>query len=63
MNLNQAKALQFYLKERKKGYSTGFTENYVKVRTPWDPKLVNTLQEITLETIDTEGYVRFSIKA
>jgi len=49
--------------ENKKGYSTGFTENYVKVRTPWDPKLVNTLQEITLETIDTEGYVRFSIKA
>jgi threonylcarbamoyladenosine tRNA methylthiotransferase MtaB len=49
--------------ENKKGYSTGFTENYVKVRTPWDPKLVNTLQEITLETIDTEGYVRFNIKA
>ena len=49
--------------ENKKGYSTGFTENYVKVRTPWDPKLVNTLKEITLETIDTEGYVRFSIKA
>ena len=49
--------------ENKKGYSTGFTENYVKVRTPWDPKLVNTLQEITLETIDAEGYVRFSIKA
>ncbi|MDC0874906.1 tRNA (N(6)-L-threonylcarbamoyladenosine(37)-C(2))-methylthiotransferase MtaB [Flavobacteriaceae bacterium] len=49
--------------ENKKGYSTGFTENYVKVRTPWDPKLVNTLQEIILETIDTEGYVRFSIKA
>jgi threonylcarbamoyladenosine tRNA methylthiotransferase MtaB len=49
--------------ENKKGYSTGFTENYVKVRTPWDPKLVNTLQEITLETIDSEGYVRFSIKA
>ena len=49
--------------ENKKGYSTGFTENYVKVRTPWDPKLVNTLQEITLETIDSEGYVRFNIKA
>ena len=49
--------------ENKKGYSTGFTENYVKVRTTWDPKLVNTLQEITLETIDSEGYVRFNIKA
>ena len=29
--------------ENKGGYITGFTENYVKVRTPWNPSLVNTL--------------------
>ena len=47
--------------ENKKGYITGFTENYVKVRTPWNPTLVNTLQDITLEEIDEEGYVRFTL--
>ena len=49
--------------ENKKGYCTGFTENYVKVRTPWNPKLVNSLQEVVLESIDSEGYVRFETKA
>ena len=47
--------------ENKKGYITGFTENYVKIRTPWNPALVNTLQDITLEEIDEEGYVRFTL--
>ena len=47
--------------ENKKGYITGFTENYIKVRTPWNPTLVNTLQDITLEEIDEEGYVRFTL--
>ena len=46
--------------DNKEGYITGFTENYVKVRCPWDPALVNTLHPIRLERIDAEGYVRFS---
>jgi len=46
--------------ENKEGYITGFTENYVKVRTPWNPSLVNTLHTILLEEIDGNGYVRFS---
>lgn len=46
--------------ENKEGYITGFTENYVKVRTPWNPSLVNTLHTIRLEEIDGNGYVRFS---
>jgi len=45
--------------ENKEGYITGFTENYVKVRTPWDPKLINTLHQVELERIDESGYVRF----
>ncbi|MDO7586566.1 MAG: tRNA (N(6)-L-threonylcarbamoyladenosine(37)-C(2))-methylthiotransferase MtaB, partial [Flavobacteriaceae bacterium] len=32
--------------ENKKGYIHGFTENYVKVKTPWDPALVNTVAEV-----------------
>lgn len=45
--------------ENKKGYIHGFTENYVKVRAPWDPEKVNTLQEVRLSRIDADGMVRF----
>lgn len=44
--------------ENKKGYIHGFTENYVKVKTPWDPGLVNTVHLIRLEGIDADGLVR-----
>ncbi len=45
--------------ENKEGYIHGFTENYVKVKTPWNPDLVNTLHEIELTKIDDDGLVRF----
>ena len=45
--------------ENKQGYINGFTQNYVKVKTPWNPNLVNTLHEITLTEIDDDGLVRF----
>jgi len=45
--------------ENKSGYIHGFTENYVKVKTPWNPKLVNTLHQIVLTEIDDDGLVRF----
>lgn len=45
--------------ENKKGYIHGFTENYVKVKTPWDPSLVNTVAEVRLRDIDQDGLVRF----
>ena len=45
--------------ENKKGYINGFTENYVKVKAPWNPILVNTKQEVTLTKIDDDGLVRF----
>ena len=44
--------------ENKEGYIHGFTENYVKVKMPWDPALVNTLQEVQLTKIDEDGCVR-----
>ncbi|MBP6074530.1 MAG: tRNA (N(6)-L-threonylcarbamoyladenosine(37)-C(2))-methylthiotransferase MtaB [Flavobacterium sp.] len=44
--------------ENKEGYIHGFTENYVKVKMPWDPALVNTLQEVQLTKIDEDGSVR-----
>ena len=45
--------------ENKEGYIHGFTENYVKVKTPWNPELVNTLHKVTLTNIDEDGLVRF----
>ena len=45
--------------ENKEGYIHGFTENYIKVKTLWNPELVNTLHEIKLTEIDTDGLVRF----
>lgn len=45
--------------ENKEGYIHGFTENYVKVKTPWNPELVNTLHDIELTKIDNAGIVRF----
>ena len=46
--------------ENKQGYIYGFTENYIKVKAPWDPALVNTLHDVELIEIDTDGLVRFS---
>jgi threonylcarbamoyladenosine tRNA methylthiotransferase MtaB len=45
--------------ENKEGYICGFTENYIKVKTPWNPELVNTLHQIELTKIDDDGLVRF----
>lgn len=44
--------------ENKEGYIHGFTENYVKVKAPWNPELANTLHEIQLTKIDDDGSVR-----
>ena len=46
--------------ENKEGYIHGFTENYVKVKTPWNPALVNTLHHIELTKIDEDGSVRLN---
>ena len=45
--------------ENKEGYIYGFTENYIKVKAPWDPKLVNTLHKVQLSEIGEDGIVRF----
>jgi len=45
--------------ENKKGYILGFTENYVKIKHPWNPELVNTTREVLLTEIDDDGIVRF----
>ena len=49
--------------ENKAGYIHGFTENYVKVKAPWNPELVNTLHDVDLTKIDDDGMVRFEFVA
>lgn len=49
--------------ENKSGYIHGFTENYVKVKAPWNPDLVNTLEPVELTRIDEDGLVRFEFVA
>ena len=48
--------------ENKDGYIHGFTENYVKVKSPWDPSLVNSLHDVNLTEIDSDGLVRIGFK-
>jgi len=45
--------------DNKEGYIIGFTENYVKVKAPWNPELVNKLKDVELTKIDDDGLVRF----
>jgi threonylcarbamoyladenosine tRNA methylthiotransferase MtaB len=45
--------------ENKDGYIHGFTENYIKVKYPWNPNLINTLHIVKLTEIDIDGLVRF----
>ena len=44
--------------ENREGYIYGFTENYVRVKMPWNPVLANTLRDVTLTRIDEDGSVR-----
>ncbi len=45
--------------ENKNGYMYGFTENYVKVKTPFQEQLINTLHRVKLKEIDEDGVVIF----
>jgi threonylcarbamoyladenosine tRNA methylthiotransferase MtaB len=46
--------------ENKKGYIHGFTENYIKVKAPWNPDLVGTTHRVVLTELDGDGLVRFN---
>jgi threonylcarbamoyladenosine tRNA methylthiotransferase MtaB len=44
----------------KEGYMHGFTRNYVKVKTKYDPILVNELRTVTLTAIAPDGDVEIT---
>lgn len=43
--------------ENKDGFMFGFTDNYVKVKTPYEPSLSNNICHVKLTAIDTDGNV------
>ncbi len=43
------------------GYMDGFSENYVRVRVPYDPLQINTIQPVRYKSIDEEGNMRAEI--
>ncbi len=56
-----AESTVLFESENKEGYIHGFTENYVKVKMPWNPSFVNTLNKVKLLDIDDDGMVRFKL--
>ena len=56
--LNTSRVVLFE-NENNSGYIHGFTENYVKVKTPWNPDLSNTIHDVKLLKIGEDGLVRF----
>lgn len=44
--------------EEDEGIMYGFTENYVKVKTPFNPDLVNQMQQVQLTEIDRDGVLK-----
>jgi threonylcarbamoyladenosine tRNA methylthiotransferase MtaB len=43
--------------DHKEGFMHGFTDNYIKVKTPHNPKLINQLRMVALKEIDEKGEV------
>ena len=40
---------------RRKGLMEGFTSNYIRVKTPWNKELINTITTINLPELTPEG--------
>lgn len=42
--------------DNSQGFMHGFTENYIKVKTPFNPKFVNQVVTVKLEDLEQDGY-------
>ena len=56
-NLNTERTVLFE-NDEEEGLMYGFTENYIKVKFPFDAKLTNTFQRILLTEIDRDGIMK-----
>jgi threonylcarbamoyladenosine tRNA methylthiotransferase MtaB len=67
--LSDRKKLQFYQENRGRevmvlfesdnsnGFMHGFTENYIKVKTKFNPELVNRVVTVKLENLEGDGFL------
>ena len=51
-----------YEAKNRRGYIYGYTENYLRVRMPWNPELANKLKPVRINEIDKDGYIRVEEK-
>ena len=58
--INRVRPVLFESKN-KLGYIYGYTDNYIKVRHPWNPKLSNKIVQAKLIEIDNDGFVRIKL--
>ncbi len=49
--------------DNKNGIMHGFTNNYVKVKTAYDPELINRTVQVKLQGVDTDGDVKIAFEA
>ena len=42
--------------ENKNGYIEGFSENYIRFKTIWDPKLLGAIKQMKFREINPEGF-------
>ncbi len=54
-NNKNSRSRVLWEKDNTNGFMTGFTENYIKVKTPYDAARVNTIEEVTLNFMDNDG--------
>lgn len=47
--------------ENKDGMMFGYTENYIKVQTPYNPDLINQCTEVDLVMLNPDGIVEVQI--
>jgi threonylcarbamoyladenosine tRNA methylthiotransferase MtaB len=57
-----ATRLVLFEADHKEGFMHGFTDNYIKVKTPHDPALINQLRMVSLKEIDEKGEVLVEVK-
>jgi threonylcarbamoyladenosine tRNA methylthiotransferase MtaB len=55
-HLGQTRTVLFEA-DKTQTFMLGFTDNYIKVKTPFNALLINQLREVTLEKIDADGTV------
>lgn len=53
-NVNEAHDVLFEA-ENKNGFMFGYTENYIKIKTEFNPELINTIVECSITGIDPDG--------